>query len=85
MPDKRARSFRKPSGVLGEPDHAGEVKRRIGMQNGWRAVLSVAMLLALARLIAQTISPSRGWAIALHGGAGKGEWEHMNAATAAAL
>jgi hypothetical protein len=55
------------------------------MQNGWRAVLSVAMLLALARLIAQTISPSRGWAIALHGGAGKGEWEHMNAATAAAL
>ena len=55
------------------------------MHDGWCAILSVAMLLASARLIAQTTSPSRGWAIALHGGAGEGEWEHMDAATAAAL
>lgn len=55
------------------------------MHNGWRAVLSVAMLLAAALLIAQKISPSRGWAIALHGGADKDEWELMDAATAAAL
>ncbi len=27
---------------------------------------------------------ARGWAIAIHGGAGEGEWEHMDAATAAA-
>jgi beta-aspartyl-peptidase (threonine type) len=28
--------------------------------------------------------PSSGWAIAIHGGAGESEWEHMDAATAAA-
>jgi hypothetical protein len=55
------------------------------MHDGWCAILSVAMLLASARLIAQTTSPSHCWAIALHGGAGEGEWEHMDAATAAAL
>lgn len=28
--------------------------------------------------------PAHGWAIAIHGGAGESEWEHMDAATAAA-
>jgi beta-aspartyl-peptidase (threonine type) len=28
--------------------------------------------------------PAQGWAIAIHGGAGESEWEHMDAATAAA-
>src|SRR4051812_7724040 len=34
----------------------------------------------------QEIKPlaSKGWAMAVHGGAGSGEWEHMDAATAAA-
>src|SRR5580698_9015656 len=28
--------------------------------------------------------PAHGWAIAIHGGAGESEWEHMDSATAAA-
>ena len=32
----------------------------------------------------QTLAPAKGWAIAIHGGAGESEWEHMDAATAAA-
>jgi beta-aspartyl-peptidase (threonine type) len=31
-----------------------------------------------------TAKSANGWAIAIHGGAGEGEWEHMDAATAAA-
>ncbi|MGA7341501.1 MAG: isoaspartyl peptidase/L-asparaginase [Terracidiphilus sp.] len=33
---------------------------------------------------ADAANASRGWAIAIHGGAGEDEWEHMDAATAAA-
>ena len=42
------------------------------------------MLLASVRLIAQGPAPAIGWAIAIHGGAGESEWEHMDPATAAA-
>ena len=31
---------------------------------------------------AQTSKPAQGWAIAIHGGAGESEWEHMDSATA---
>jgi beta-aspartyl-peptidase (threonine type) len=48
------------------------------------ATLFAALLLMSSRLLAQPASPSQGWAIAIHGGAGEDEWEHMDAATAAA-
>ncbi len=54
------------------------------MHTGWRAAFLIALLLASVRLTAQAASPSSGWAIAIHGGAGEDEWEHMDAATAAA-
>ncbi|HEV2484534.1 MAG TPA: isoaspartyl peptidase/L-asparaginase [Terracidiphilus sp.] len=54
------------------------------MHNGWYAAFLVALLLASVRLTAQKTSASHCWAIAIHGGAGEDEWEHMDAATAAA-
>ncbi len=50
--------------------------------------LGVAFLLAALLLCssgaAQTSALQNGWAIAIHGGAGESEWEHMDPATAAA-
>ena len=57
---------------------------RTGMDKGGRAALLVVLLLASPRLFSQSTVPSHGWAIAIHGGAGESEWEHMDAATAAA-
>jgi beta-aspartyl-peptidase (threonine type) len=39
---------------------------------------------AAGAVSADAAKPSSGWAIAIHGGAGEDEWEHMDAATAAA-
>lgn len=44
-----------------------------------RLLVGVACSLTLS---AQTHPSSEGWAIAIHGGAGSSEWEHMDAATA---
>jgi beta-aspartyl-peptidase (threonine type) len=49
-----------------------------------RAAVFATILFAAARLSSQASTPSRGWAIAIHGGAGEEEWQHMDAATAAA-
>jgi beta-aspartyl-peptidase (threonine type) len=55
----------------------------------WRlgcAALGAWLLAVSAGAVAQTppVTAGSGWAIAIHGGAGEGEWEHMDAATAAA-
>lgn len=54
------------------------------MRNRLFTALLVGLLLIAPRLAAQTASAPSGWAIAIHGGAGEEEWEHMDAATAAA-
>jgi beta-aspartyl-peptidase (threonine type) len=42
------------------------------------------LLLLLALLLASLAAHAQPWAIAIHGGAGEAEWEHMDAATASA-
>lgn len=54
------------------------------MRNVWRGTLFIPLLVASSQLLSQASAPSRGWAIAIHGGAGEEEWEHMDPATAAA-
>jgi len=50
-----------------------------------RQVMLLAVLFLAAWNLAGQATPSRqGWAIAIHGGAGESEWEHMDPATAAA-
>jgi L-asparaginase / beta-aspartyl-peptidase len=61
-----------------------QLMRGIGIHDCWRVTLLASLLLASSRLTAQTASPDHGWAIAIHGGAGEDEWEHMDAATATA-
>ena len=52
------------------------------------ALLAIPLLASLcaanAAPAAKESAPSHPWAIAIHGGAGESEWEHMDAATAAA-
>jgi beta-aspartyl-peptidase (threonine type) len=43
-----------------------------------------ALLFAGGHVAAQPKALAQGWAIAIHGGAGESEWEHMDAATATA-
>jgi L-asparaginase / beta-aspartyl-peptidase len=52
------------------------------MRKPW--TMSLLLCLALCCAHAQTASHETKWAIAIHGGAGEEEWQHMNAATAAA-
>jgi beta-aspartyl-peptidase (threonine type) len=54
------------------------------MQTGWRATYLLGLLFVAPHLAAQATVPSNGWAIAIHGGAGESEWEHMDSATVAA-
>lgn len=55
------------------------------MQNRWFTAFVVSTFVVVSHLAAQTAAtPSSGWAIAIHGGAGESEWEHMDAATEAA-
>jgi beta-aspartyl-peptidase (threonine type) len=42
------------------------------------------LLLLLMFLLTSFATHAQGWAIAIHGGAGEAEWEHMDAATASA-
>jgi len=46
--------------------------------------LLACLLFATGQVAAQATAPPQRWAIAIHGGAGESEWEHMDAATAAA-
>jgi len=46
--------------------------------------LFACLLFVTGQVAAQVTAPPPGWAIAIHGGAGESEWEHMDAATAAA-
>lgn len=54
------------------------------MRNCWFSALLAASFLSTPLLAAQTAHESSDWAIAIHGGAGEEEWEHMDTATAAA-
>ena len=54
------------------------------MQRDYLTAVLATFLLAAAHLSSQASAPSRGWAIAIHGGAGEEEWQHMDAATATA-
>ena len=75
------------------PERLGPIKM-ISMMNPSRILLSVVLLLvtvcaanaavASANPPENPAKPAHGWAIAIHGGAGESEWEHMDAATAAA-
>jgi beta-aspartyl-peptidase (threonine type) len=48
-------------------------------------VLLSFALVSTSLVLAQTAAPHKAkWAMAVHGGAGEGEWQHMDAATAAA-
>jgi beta-aspartyl-peptidase (threonine type) len=49
-----------------------------------RMALFITLLLTSPHLFSQSAAPSHGWAIAIHGGAGESEWEHMDPATASA-
>ena len=55
------------------------------MRSGWKSGAMGLLALMLAHgMAAQTTEHSAKWAMAVHGGAGESEWEHMDAATAAA-
>ena len=54
------------------------------MYNSCRAIWFVALLFASEHVFSQSAAPSHEWAIAIHGGAGEDEWEHMDPGTAAA-
>jgi len=54
------------------------------MHNHTGLAFLLAALLPCAQGFAQAANPARTWAIAIHGGAGESEWEHMDPATAAA-
>ena len=54
------------------------------IQRGYRAAVLATFLFAAVHLSSQVSAPSRGWTIAIHGGAGEEEWQHMDDATAAA-
>ncbi len=54
------------------------------MQRDYLTAVLAMFLFAAAHLSSQVSAPSRGWAIAIHGGAGEEEWQHMDAATAKA-
>jgi beta-aspartyl-peptidase (threonine type) len=54
------------------------------MYKGYRATLLLSLLLSSTSLLSQSKASHAGWAIAIHGGAGEVEWEHMDDATAAA-
>jgi beta-aspartyl-peptidase (threonine type) len=49
-----------------------------------RASLSISLLFSSYASGQAAKEPATGWAIAVHGGAGSSEWQHMDAATAAA-
>lgn len=53
------------------------------MHSGCRAICCLGLLFASTHLAAQAAVAPNGWAIAIHGGAGEAEWEHMDSATAA--
>lgn len=54
------------------------------MQNMCRGLVCGLLLLSATRLLARAGAAAHDWAIAIHGGAGEEEWQHMDAATAAA-
>jgi beta-aspartyl-peptidase (threonine type) len=54
------------------------------MHRNRRVALLVVLFFAVGHLAAQATASHQGWAIAIHGGAGESEWEHMDTATAAA-
>jgi L-asparaginase / beta-aspartyl-peptidase len=58
--------------------------KRNEMQNRCYLVLLAALMSIAPRIGAQAVNAPSGWAIAIHGGAGEEEWEHMDAATEAA-
>jgi L-asparaginase / beta-aspartyl-peptidase len=54
------------------------------MQSRLFIALLATLLLCAPHMAAQAVNPPSSWAIAIHGGAGEEEWEHMDAATATA-
>lgn len=61
----------------------------VSMKSCRISLIALPLLASLVAVYAAASTPEKtaaqpGWAIAIHGGAGESEWEHMDAATAAA-